>query len=127
MIYNLFRSGIIEGEIIPHLQKITKAYKIHEETRRQFLIYWYDIIAEGYPTAYFVKEMDSKEDIYKELNWRFDRGEKRVTVYSRSSERNSRTENSLQRIEKEGKVKLKHYDPYWIGFSRAIKIDVIKN
>ena len=126
MIYNLFRSGIVEREIIPLLQKIIKAYKTHEETKRQFLIYWYDIIAEGYPTAYFVKESDHSGDIYKELNWRFDRGEKKVTVYSRGSLRNSRIQTCLQKIEKKGNVKLKYHNPYRIGFSRAIKIDVIK-
>ena len=43
-IYNLFRSGIMQREIIPHLQSIEKSYSSHEERKKQFLIYWYAIL-----------------------------------------------------------------------------------
>jgi len=127
MIYNLFRSKILENEIIPHLEALQKAYKTLEEVKRQFLIYWYDIIEAGYPTAYFVKMMDNKEKLYKEISWRFDRGENSIDVYSRTGERNHRVREWLANIQKKEKIKIKESKAYRIGNSVAIKFTAAKS
>lgn len=126
MIYNLFRSGILEKEIIPSLQKIIETYDSPEEIKRQFLTSWYAIISIGYPTAYFANDSDSRQDFYKEIHWRFDRGEKKITVYSRHSGRNTKVKKWLDRLKRKKEILLKPSKVYTIGYSKAIKFEVTK-
>ena len=88
MIYNFFRSGVLERDIIPYLHGLMKNYSSHDQIRQNFLIHWNSIIDKGYPTAYFVKQVDGIVSVQTELQWRFDMGVKQVEVYSRSKDRN---------------------------------------
>ncbi|MEK6833792.1 MAG: hypothetical protein AABY32_07150 [Nanoarchaeota archaeon] len=126
MIYNFFRSGILEKRIIPHLRKICESYNTNGEIKRNFLIYWYDIIGSGYPTAYYANDQDTQQEFYNELNWRFDRGEKNIEVYSRITKRNRRIRRWLKRLEKRGVIKFRESKIYRIGYSKAIKFYVTK-
>ena len=110
---------------MPHLRNLKKIYG--EKAKEKFLVYWYDIIEGGYPTAYFIKhdDMFNKEVVFKQLNWRFDRGTEYVDVYSRGKFRNTITiKECSEYCDKNEKFSLDPGKPYKLGYTEAIKIRI---
>lgn len=127
MIYNLFRSEILENEILPHLEKLKRVYDVSEEVNLNFLIYWDGIIEKGYPTAHFVTTYDTEKTLLKEIKWRLERGVKNVVLYSRTTRRNSDTEEKLKIISANENYTLGISDIYELGFTAARKFTISEN
>ena len=126
MVYNLFRSGILEGEIIPLIDKLTSIYDFNT-ARQNFLTQWHDIIGGGYPTAYFVQFWDDENKIFSELNWRFNRKVSFVDVFSRGNVRNKRNRNHcLNYCKKHKGFEVEIGKPYKLGLTPALKVKVVK-
>ena len=124
MVYNLFRSGILEKEIIPNTQRLQKAFPF-DKARQNFLTEWHDIIQGGYPTAYFMQFWDDESKLFKEFNWRFDRKVSYVDVYSRGDIRNNLTQNLCSSyIQKNPNFDMQVDKPYELGLTMAIKIRI---
>lgn len=125
MIYNLFRSGVLEKEILPYLEDLKRRYD--KEGKSKFLSYWYGIIKEGYPTAYFMTydDMFNPINLIKGLNWRFDRGSDYVEVYSRGKVRNQKTIELCEKYCVENQqFKFKVSKPYQLGYTTAITVTI---
>ena len=123
MVYNLFRSDILEKEILPFLKGLIKGDG--GKAKENFLVYWYNIIDVGYPTAYFMsyEDMFDKYRLFKELDWRFDRGSQYVDVFSRGRIRNKITIKScLDYCNKNKNIQCEQGEPYELGYTVAVKI-----
>lgn len=127
MVYNLFRSDILLVEMIPHLEKLESMYSDFEEVKKNFLIYWYTIIAEGYPTAYFIQWGETEGRLSKEIKWRLDRGSKFVDVYSRVAKKNTLTKRWCSKFIKRENCYIdeKETKRYKLGFTPALKIRIL--
>jgi len=124
MVYNLFRSGVLEKEIIPHAEKLKEFYGI-QKGRQQFLIEWHDILQGRYPTAHFMQHFDDESKLAKELDWRFNRQVDYVDIYSRGYIRNERTkELCIAYCKKNKNFEMNIGRPYKLGLTKAIKIRV---
>ena len=127
MIYNLFRSEILKFEVLNHLNKLKMMYRNKpDEIKVHFLLYWDSIINEGYPTAYFVSGLETKQMFQDEITKRLNKGAKFVRVYSRTENRNKNTAEWCREFAKENKclcVKLKKYQ---LGFTPAFKVKISK-
>lgn len=91
MIYNLFRSGILENEIVTAVSNVDGDTLIRdaEGVATPFLEYWDSVLIKGYPSAYFVKFGDSESEILAEVTERLNQSNiAEVRIFSRSSPRN---------------------------------------
>ena len=127
MIYNLFRSDILRFEVLNFLNTLKKSYKSPEDLKTNFLVYWDSILTYGYPTAYFVKGEDTKDSFSEELNRRFTNGAKSVYVFSRTTERNSKTEKWCRAYAQEKTYHCTRLKQYQLGFSMAVKLRIKKS
>ncbi len=127
MVYNLFRSKILEKEIMPYSEKLLKDYSL-EEAKQIFLVTWRGYITDGYPTAYFMQYDDNEVSLFKQFNWRFNRQVPYVEVYSRGNMRNKLTKKLCKLYcEKNPDFKMEVKEPYILGLSNAIIIHIEKN
>lgn len=126
MIYNLFRSDILQHEILNHVNKLVRAYKNVSDQRIHFQVYWDSIISRGYPSAYFMKHNDSKDNLFKELSWRHNGDCVAVFVFSRKADRNQDTLTWCKEFALSHKFECKVVKRYQLGFTPAIKIRIRK-
>lgn len=125
-IYNLFRSEILENDILQHLEKLEKVYSNSEELKEKFLSYWDRIIESGHPKAYFMAYWDTMKKMFEEINWRLNKGSKHVVIYSRRKQRNKETEKWCEEFAKQGNYDLEKSEVYNLGFTPARKFTITK-
>src|SRR3989338_120237 len=126
MIYNLFRSTILQVEVLNFLNGLKKKYKNnYEEIKPIFLPYWDSILEEGYPTAYFVTGEDNREKVYSEIIKRFNKGIKCVRIYSRTNKRNKDTEQWCRKFASDYKCNCNKVREYKLGSTPAMKFRII--
>lgn len=127
MIYNLFRSNILQIEVLNYLNKLKEMFRGKpEEIRTHFLLYWDTIIANGYPTAYFVTKEDTEDRLSEEIKTRLDRGNKCIRIYSRVQSRNKNTEKWCKKFAQDNQCNCKAPKAYQLGFTPAVRFTIIK-
>jgi len=123
MIYNLYRSGILVKEILPHLTRQRELISASSEHfLSAFLAYWDGILSQGYPTAHFVGRGENYVEFEQELNARFlNSMVTKVRIFSRTDKRNRIVHNWCQRYvaDKSG-FQLSSGGTYRLGFGPAI-------
>lgn len=118
MIYNLFRSKILEREIMPDLLEVPENYVANLEK-------WDTYLMKGYPTAWFVSSNARENELVAELDWRFAESIASVRVFARTEKRNKRVLGQCERyaVAKELRRRTKRY---MLGCTPALTVRLFK-
>jgi hypothetical protein len=125
MIYNLFRSKILELEVIPGLSRddMVMTLPSTDGEEQPFLDYWDSALIKGYPSAYFVKATDTAKEILSETTWRLDSPHvNEVRIFSRKTSRNKKTLDYCKSLA--SNLRIVNCAEYQLGHHAAITVVV---